>query len=521
MRGKKNNTSNKKNSLIILILLVIIVILSIIIGNIIRSKRINKQAIENINTQDMVTTIFCSGKNVKLTDSTYDTLKEKNVDLVISNDKYVAKVQNENINQNIDLQITTKKDKVNDNYSVVINSEGVVELKVKLKGYENDYISEFANEELLTNEAVVTPEGYVEIELKDNVQEYKLDYIVPEDFTFEDFSVNKGASKTVDLKLEEKDYTYGSVKIECEDNEAVTVDHFKVTGNTVGEYKIYAKTDSVTKEATLKVEQSVEKIELSSLTIELAVDNQTDVTAKITPEDAVNKELEWKSSDENIATVDNGTIKGISEGNCEIIVSTKEEPIVSTKLQVEVKKKVMSISQTYPAYTGQVEGITYINGIMLVNKTHSVPQDYAPGLQTVAYNAFLDLSAAAAAEGYDISLLSGYRSYETQKRLYNNYVATYGQAEADTFSAKPGTSEHQTGLAMDVGWIDDSYGDTPSGKWLAANCYKYGFIIRYPKDKESITGYKYEPWHIRYLGTDIAKDVYESGLCLEEYLGVN
>ena len=158
---------------------------------------------------------------------------------------------------------------------------------------------------------------------------------------------------------------------------------------------------------------------------------------------------------------------------------------------------------------------------MLVNKTHPVPRDYAPGLQPVAYNAFLELQSAAAQAGYDMPLLSGYRSYDLQTSLYNNYVATYGQAEADTFSARPGTSEHQTGLAMDVGWIDDAFANTPAGIWLAENCYKYGFIIRYQKNKESITGYKYEPWHIRYLGKDIAKDVYESGLCLEEYLGVN
>ena len=169
----------------------------------------------------------------------------------------------------------------------------------------------------------------------------------------------------------------------------------------------------------------------------------------------------------------------------------------------------------------QINGITYVNGIMLVNKTYYIPSDYAPGLVPEAYSAFLNLKEAASNNGFDIELISGFRSYETQTGLYNNYVATYGQAEADTFSARPGTSEHQTGLAMDVGWIDDSYGDTPSGIWLANNCYKYGFIIRYPKGKESITGYKYEPWHIRYLGVDIAKEVYESGLCLEEYLGVN
>lgn len=192
-------------------------------------------------------------------------------------------------------------------------------------------------------------------------------------------------------------------------------------------------------------------------------------------------------------------------------VYSKEVPSVFTVLNIKVQKSNIE----------QINGITYVNGIMLVNKTYSIPSDYAPGLVPEAYSAFLNLKEAASNNGFDIELISGFRSYETQTGLYNNYVATYGQAEADTFSARPGTSEHQTGLAMDVGWIDDSYGDTPSGIWLANNCYKYGFIIRYPKGKESITGYKYEPWHIRYLGVDIAKEVYESGLCLEEYLGVN
>ena len=113
-------------------------------------------------------------------------------------------------------------------------------------------------------------------------------------------------------------------------------------------------------------------------------------------------------------------------------------------------------------------------------------------------------------------LLSGYRSYYTQQYLYNSYVSTYGRESADTFSARPGHSEHQTGLAFDVGSIDDYYGDTPAGIWLKENAHYYGFIIRYPKGKEHITGYKYEPWHIRYLGVDIATDIYNKGVTLEE-----
>ena len=258
--------------------------------------------------------------------------------------------------------------------------------------------------------------------------------------------------------------------------------------------------------------QAIEKIELSQNSLDIIVGNKAKVDAKVYPDNVENKELIWESSDENVATADSeGNISAVSQGECEIKVYSKEVPSVFTVLNIKVQKSNIE----------QINGITYVNGIMLVNKTYSIPSDYAPGLVPEAYSAFLNLKEAASNNGFDIELISGFRSYETQTGLYNNYVATYGQAEADTFSARPGTSEHQTGLAMDVGWIDDSYGDTPSGIWLANNCYKYGFIIRYPKGKESITGYKYEPWHIRYLGVDIAKEVYESGLCLEEYLGVN
>ena len=167
-----------------------------------------------------------------------------------------------------------------------------------------------------------------------------------------------------------------------------------------------------------------------------------------------------------------------------------------------------------------VDGITYVNGILIANKTYSLPADYAPGVNEEAKAAFEQMKQAAAAEGLNIYISSAFRSYEYQTKIYNNYVARDGQQQADTYSARPGHSEHQTGLAFDLNSIDDSFANTPESDWVAQHAHEYGFIIRYPADKESVTGFKYEPWHLRYLGVDTATKVYESGLCLEEYLDI-
>ena len=127
------------------------------------------------------------------------------------------------------------------------------------------------------------------------------------------------------------------------------------------------------------------------------------------------------------------------------------------------------------------------------------------------------MSNAAKKDGLHIYNVSGYRSYNTQKSLYNGYVSRNGQAKADTFSARAGTSEHQTGLATDVNSVSDSFANTKEYKWLINNSYKYGFILRYPKGKEFITGYKYEPWHYRYVGKDVAKIIHEKNITYEEY----
>lgn len=167
-----------------------------------------------------------------------------------------------------------------------------------------------------------------------------------------------------------------------------------------------------------------------------------------------------------------------------------------------------------------IDGVTYVNGIIIANKTYSLPADYAPGVNPDAKAAFDKMRSAAAAEGLNLYLSSSFRSYEYQNKIYNNYVSQDGKEKADTYSARPGHSEHQTGLAFDLNTIDDAFANTPEAVWVAQHAHEYGFIIRYPADKVEITGFKYEPWHIRYLGTETATKVYESGLCLEEYLDI-
>lgn len=184
---------------------------------------------------------------------------------------------------------------------------------------------------------------------------------------------------------------------------------------------------------------------------------------------------------------------------------------------------------------------------MVVNKTRNLSSDYIPGdlvplndiptvlknpeinqLREVAYDALKELFIKAEEEkSFKLYARSGYRSYNTQDALYNSYVANHGQLEADTFSAKPGQSEHQSGLSIDITCeamnfqLEDTFFDTAEGKWVADNAHRFGFIIRYPKGKESITGYQYEPWHLRYVGKTLATEIYESQLTIEEYFEKN
>lgn len=167
-------------------------------------------------------------------------------------------------------------------------------------------------------------------------------------------------------------------------------------------------------------------------------------------------------------------------------------------------------------------GLTYIDGYLVVNKTYSVPKDFGNGLTDETMDNFNKLKSAALLEGLNIFIASGYRSYDRQKTLYENYAARDGYEKADTYSARPGHSEHQTGLAMDVNEVSDAFTNTPEAIWMSENCYKYGFILRYPKDKTEETGFKYEPWHFRYVGQELAEKLYNNGdwLTMEDYFGI-
>ena len=167
-------------------------------------------------------------------------------------------------------------------------------------------------------------------------------------------------------------------------------------------------------------------------------------------------------------------------------------------------------------------GVTYIEGYLVVNKTYTLPSSYGNGLTNATTEAFNNMQAAAKVDGLNIYISSGFRSYSYQKTLYNNYVNRDGVVAADTYSARAGHSEHQSGLAFDVNTINDSFANTEEGKWLNDNCYKYGFILRYPNGKSDETGYQYEPWHFRYVGVELAEKLYYNGnwITVEDYFGI-
>ena len=177
----------------------------------------------------------------------------------------------------------------------------------------------------------------------------------------------------------------------------------------------------------------------------------------------------------------------------------------------------------------------------LVNRDRPLPDGYVPAdlvvpnvpfdpdagsiqLTAATAAAFEAMAADAATAGYQLQLNSGYRSADDQQRLYDAFVDDYGLEDAEQLVARPGTSEHQTGMAADVGLVglpdDQVFGSTPASVWVAANAQRFGFTLRYPPDKSAITGYANEPWHLRYVGTDLADQLFTSGLTMEEHFGL-
>ncbi len=217
------------------------------------------------------------------------------------------------------------------------------------------------------------------------------------------------------------------------------------------------------------------------------------------------------------------------------------------------KERYISYKELHPEYTDD-QIVLYVNiGLdkefytdikesphqneitILVNKNYSLSENYEPeNLQQInskytskkllmvkeAAEAFEEMAEAAKNEGYRVRGMSSYRDYKYQKDLYARYSKADGQAKADTYSARPGHSEHQTGLAIDVDNANLSYtsfGKTKDFTWMKENSYKYGYILRYTEENKWITGYNNEPWHYRYVGKDIAKYIYENNISYEEY----
>ncbi len=258
----------------------------------------------------------------------------------------------------------------------------------------------------------------------------------------------------------------------------------------------------------------VDGIKLSAYERTLTVGDRFMPIVTMSPKNASNKAEKWETSDAGIAVVNNyGNITAKKEGTCTVTVTSVDNPEIKAEFKVTVKAQE------------KIE-ITYIDGILIANKTYPLPSDYNPGENTEARAALNKMFADAKAEGkakkIDLNMwvCSGFRSYTVQKNLYNSYVSRDGVKNADRYSARPGYSEHQTGLAFDINYADSRFTGTAQAVWLAENAHKYGFILRYPEGKESVTGYMYEPWHYRYIGVENAEKIYASGLTLEEYFGI-
>ena len=334
-----------------------------------------------------------------------------------------------------------------------------------------------------------------------------------------EFSLKPDQVQTISVQMSPQIVYNDSVKWSSSDETIAKVDQQgTVTACAEGKCIITVQSNDVPG-VSAQVEVTVlpppQSIKVNQESVSLTRGGSMNLSAQVMPENAYDRTLDWKSSNEEVATVDeNGNLTAKSAGNCTVTVSSKVMPQISAEIAVTV---------TAPAYSyagHQAAGVTYINGILIANKTYALPSDYNPGNNPQAVAALYEMFNAAKQEGITLFVKSGFRSYIDQYIIYNDWVAQDGQVNADRYSARPGHSEHQSGLAFDLNDVSQAFASSPEGIWLAANCHKYGFIIRYPQGKEHITGYIYEPWHVRYLGKELSQKVYDSGLCLEEYLGI-
>lgn len=451
------------------------------------------------------------------------------------------------------------------------------QIKVKTEPADTEYALSYVSGDTsvatvsLDGKVTAVKNGKTEItvssgELSDTITvNVKKDIIESLDVSLAALSLDGGEEQKIDAKLTPADAKDVKLSWKSADTDVATVDkNGVVKGVNTGETTI-TLTDSVTglsKDITvtvngLELPESM-KFDKDSVTVE--VGDVYNSVLKFTPEDITYTGAIYYTSDSSVASVTNeGVITAKSAGNCTIeayyendyrLVASMEVTVIDpfpitsqettapetpspeTKTpdtepepEPETDPPASSTPAPAPEYSGShkmevIDGITYFDGVMIANKTYTLPASYNPGVQPEAMDAFYDMQAAAAADGISLWILSSFRSYEDQDVIYNRYVAQDGRDAADTYSSRPGHSDHQTGYTFDLNSLEQDFQYDPAGQWLDKNCYKYGFIIRYPKGKESSTGYMYEPWHVRYIGVDLATKVTQSGLSLEEYFGI-
>ena len=248
-------------------------------------------------------------------------------------------------------------------------------------------------------------------------------------------------------------------------------------------------------------------------------------------EEKTDQQIKYEKKLKKLDNIDE-KIKYFNYNKIDRYINYKEN---NNKLSLEEIITNVNIGLDQPHYENSTE-TTYLNKeYILVNKYHHLSENYIPkNLQTIntkyakenmqlvsyAKDAFERMAEDALKENLHLIAMSTYRSYEYQKNLYNNYVKTDGKEKADTYSARPGHSEHQTALAVDFCTNDTNYEqfeETKEFKWMQKNAHKYGFILRFPKDKTKETGYQYESWHYRYVGKEIATYIHENNISFEEY----
>lgn len=250
----------------------------------------------------------------------------------------------------------------------------------------------------------------------------------------------------------------------------------------------------------------------------------------VEPNELENIEPQNKTTEpeEQLKQQDGNTDLDTSEKNGEQPSSNAgEQSIKQPAKEVPPAKEEVKLENGYLVGQKPATEPTIVKGILIANKKNPLPASYNKGEDPKARAAFEKMAKAAKEEGIVLVAFSGFRSYDYQKTLYDRYVNRDGKEAADRYSARPGHSEHQTGLAFDIGekgreelWLTNDFGESEAGQWLAQNSHKYGFILRYPKGKEEITGFMHESWHFRYLEGELATKIYEAEVTLEEYLGI-